>query len=111
MRTSDETTRVNASAIPAAALLASAFVLLALIVVRVAPEIGRGSAALGEMAAVGADYTMVTTEGGNEELLYVLHNRNGKLFVYEAKQAGKTVLLDVVDGAEVIARIQQRSNP
>lgn len=111
MSASNESSATNSNAIATAALLASAFVILALIVVRVAPEIGRGSAALGEMAAMGADYSMITTEGGNEELLYVLDNRTGHIFVYEARPTGKSVLLDVVHGAEVIERIKQRSNP
>ncbi len=61
-----------------------------------------------EMAAVGEDYTMVTTMGGNgEEILYVLNSRTGRLFVYEPAGGGTTGMahVDTVDVAEAIEQL------
>lgn len=61
-----------------------------------------------EMAAVGEDYTMVTTMGGNgEEILYVLNNRTGRLFVYEPAGGGTTGMahVDTVDVADAIEQL------
>ena len=64
------------------------------------------------MSSVGTDFSMMTTKGGNEELLYVLDSRSGRLFVYEPRQNGQVPLLDVVDSEKLISQVRQkRRNP
>lgn len=94
---------------PLAALWASAFVLTALIITQ-AGRLGLGNAAFGEMAADGNEYALVTTSGGNQELLYVLEKRSGRIFVYEAGQNSGMRLLDYQDVGEWVTRLQQRTN-
>jgi hypothetical protein len=75
-----------------AALWGSAFVLLALIVAQVSrlPS-GRGgptgvamAAAMGDVARAG-DYTVLTFNGGNDDVLAVLDGRGEELFLYRVK--------------------------
>lgn len=86
-----------------ASLWASAFVLAAFILA----QAGRvaGNQALAEMAADGTEYALVTTQGGNEELLYVLEKRAGRIFVYEARQNDGLNLLDFADVGEAVTRL------
>ncbi len=95
----DRTSSLAASA----ALWASAFVVAAMILT----QAGRlaGNQARAEMAADGSEYGLVTTKGGNEELLYVLEKRAGRIFVYEARQNDGLVLLDFADVGEVVTRL------
>lgn len=94
-----ETSRLTATA----SLWASAFVLAAFILA----QAGRvaGNQALAEMAADGNEYALVTTQGGNEELLYVLEKRAGRIFVYEARQNDGLNLLDFADVGEAVTRL------
>lgn len=70
-------TRVSSSA----ALWASAFVILALILVR-ADRFGPAASA-DEMVTATGDYTLLTTAGrGSAEILVVIDNRNEALIVY-----------------------------
>ncbi|MCL4197358.1 MAG: hypothetical protein KJZ69_07670 [Phycisphaerales bacterium] len=94
-----ETSRLTATA----SLWASAFVLAAFILA----QAGRvaGNQALAEMAADGNEYALVTTQGGNEELLYVLEKRTGRIFVYEARQNDGLNLLDFADVGEAVTRL------
>ena len=65
---------------PSAALWASAFVTLALILM-VAGR-GGGTQARAEMVATAGDYTIMTTEAVNDEMVLVLDERNEELLVY-----------------------------
>ncbi|MFG0328872.1 MAG: hypothetical protein ACF8PN_03130 [Phycisphaerales bacterium] len=102
-------TRTNRNAlIP---LWASAFVIAALIIMqagRVAPM----NEAQADMVAVGSDYSVMTTLGGNQEVVYVLDNREGRLFVYEpnANQGGLQ-LADVQNISELIDLMRRRQQP
>jgi len=94
----EQTSRLTATA----SLWASAFVLSAFILT----QAGRvsGNQALAEMAADSTEYALVTTKGGNEELLYVLEKRAGRIFVYEATPNALN-LLDYADIGEVVTRL------
>lgn len=76
-------------------LWATAVLLAALVTV----QLGRGGSrpfeqeALAEMVASVGDYSIMTTDGGNEELLFVLDNRNEQLLVYKVDQQRTMVLL------------------
>lgn len=62
--------------------------------------------ALAEMVASVGDYTLMTTDGGNEELLFVLDNRNEQLLVYKVDQQRTMALLarEELDGVFASAR-------
>ena len=49
--------------------------------------------ALAEMVASVGDYSIMTTNGGNEELLFVLDNRNEQLLVYKVDQQKALLML------------------
>ncbi len=74
-----------------AGLWASAFVIMALIIV----QAGKlpGNTAYGEMASSDDAYTLLTTDAGKggdarpDELLYVLDNRDRVLLVYEIEDS------------------------
>lgn len=67
-----------------AALWASAFVILAMILFRAGDL--RGTAAHGEMVAdSGSDFVVMTADGGSDDVLLVLDQRNEELFVYGVK--------------------------
>lgn len=77
------------------ALWATSVLLAAL----VALQLGRSGSpaferrAMAEMVASVGDYSIMTTDGGNEELLFVLDNRNEQLLVYKVDQQRTMVLL------------------
>ena len=62
----------------------------------VALQLGRGGSApfeqqaLAEMVTSVGDYSIMTTDGGNEELLFVLDNRNEQLMVYKVDQLARS---------------------
>ena len=66
---------------PSAALWASAFVIFALILVTAGR--GGGNAAWAEMVSSAGDYTVMTTESGNDEIVLVLDERSEELLVYK----------------------------
>ena len=75
--------------LPAAALSVVFFVLLALVTARVgaliggAPgEIEAGMAQAAELVSQTGGLTVLSTDGGNEDLLVVLDGRNEEMFVY-----------------------------
>ncbi|MEQ8844822.1 MAG: hypothetical protein RIB58_08190 [Phycisphaerales bacterium] len=91
-------------------LLASALVLLGLVVVQ-AGRSGESSpvapaSALAEMAAVGGGYAAMTTQGqsSSEELLYVLDQRAERLMVYRVENQRDVVLQRTEDLARVFAQ-------
>ncbi len=89
-------------------LWVTAIALTALVVL----QLGRGAGApfeqqaLAEMVASVGDYSIMTTDGGNEELLFVLDNRNEQLMVYKVDQQRSMVLLarEELDGVFAAAR-------
>jgi len=95
-------TRINPSA---AALWASAFVILALVIV----QAGRlpANQAHAEMANSGAGYSLVTSDSGfgddadPYELLYVIDNRDQVLLVYEVEDA-QTGQIFLRDGGSLV---------
>lgn len=64
-----------------APLWASAIVVLALILTQAGRVVG--SAAKAEMVHATGGYTIMTADGGTDEVLLVLDNRNEELFVYQ----------------------------
>ena len=67
----------------------TAIALSALLIVQLGHRLGAGpvvQSALAEMVASVGDYSIMTTDGGNEELLFVLDNRNEQLMVYRVDQ-------------------------
>jgi len=91
-----------------ASLWASAFVLCALILTQAGQM--TGNAAKAEMAVDGGEYGLVTTQGGNAELLYVLEKRTGRIFVYEARQNAGMDLLDFQDVGEWVTRMTEKGD-
>ncbi len=98
----------NESRTALASLWAAAFVIGALILT----SAGRlaGNAARAEMAIDGGEYALVTTKGGNQELLYVLEKRTGRIFVYEARSGGGMDLLDFQDVGEWVSRMTKQGD-
>jgi len=76
-------------------LWASAFLIAALIILQ-AGRLPAGPRAHAEMATTGMEYAMMTTQGGNEEILYILDKRSGHLLFYEPTSSQGMKLLDVV---------------
>lgn len=90
------TARGNAIKIPSAALWASAFVILALVIV----QAGRlpGNAAHAHMVADRGEYTLMTADSGRggdsepDEILCVIDSREQILLVYEVEDARRGVV-------------------
>ena len=75
---------------PSSALWASAFVILAMIFV-VAGR-GGGNTARAEMVSSAGDFTVMTTQGQNEQILYVLDERSEQLLVYKVVRKNEVQL-------------------
>lgn len=73
-------------------LWVSAGVLAALVVVQGAGLLDRP--AIAEMSTHKSGYAMMTTDGGAEEVLVVLDDRNESLLVYEVENRTRLVLQD-----------------
>jgi len=89
---------------PAASLWASAFVILALIIVQ-AGRMGAvpSSALAGEVSSVG-DLTVLTAAGGdNEDVLAVLDRRAERLFVYGIENQSSLQLLESYEVSRIFA--------
>ena len=80
-------------------LLASAFVVGALLVV----QAGRIEPAYGEMVSQSDEYVIMTTDGGNEELLVVLDKRTEELSVYRVEAQASLELYQKIDLPVVFA--------
>ncbi|PHQ81278.1 MAG: hypothetical protein COB69_04540 [Phycisphaera sp.] len=87
----DQPHRLNANVLWVTAMLIAALTVV---------QLGRrgGSSpfeqrALAEMVSSVGDYSIMTTDGGNEELLFVLDNRNEQLLVYRVDQQKALILL------------------
>ena len=103
-------TDTNAARRGSMPLIASALVLLALILVQ-AGRSGESSpvapnTALAEMAAISGGYAAMTTQGqsSSEELLYVLDQRAERLMVYRVENQRDIVLQRSEDLARVFAQ-------
>ncbi len=92
-QTASQSREMNLKLIP---LWASAFVLAALVVMQ-STRLHPGQIARAEMTAIGDDFSMLTTQSGNGEILTVLNNRDGNLFVYEVTSAKGMMLVDRLD--------------
>lgn len=68
------------------ALWASAFVILALILVQAGRQVGTSAKA--EMVSQTGAYTVLTADGGSNNVLVVLDKRSEEVFVYSAVQQG-----------------------
>lgn len=79
---------------PSAALWASAFVILAMILV--AAGRGGGNAAYAEMVATVGDYTVMTTQGSSDEIILVLDERNEELLVYKIQNQREIMLFETL---------------
>ena len=86
-------------------LWASAFVIAALVIMQTA-RIGAGNNAIGEMAIAGMDYTMLTTNSGNGEILAVLNNRDGNMYAYEVTSSKGINMVDRVNFSDLVAQRQ-----
>ena len=85
----------------------SAGVLAGLIVVQ-----GSGvmdSSAQAEMTSTSGAYTVMTTDGGNEELLFVVDSGQEALLVYKTDRNQGTQLLDREDLAGLFSRARARA--
>ncbi|MBL1217390.1 MAG: hypothetical protein D8M59_07825 [Planctomycetes bacterium] len=76
----------------ASVLLSCTAILMAALITIQAGHLTSGNAAHAEMATTGTEYTLITTQGGNEEMLYVLEARTGNLLVYEPSVSGMRLL-------------------
>ncbi len=91
-------------------LIASAFVIAALILSQ-ANRLDLGNDAHAGMVAVGHEYVMTTAEGGNGEILYVLNNREGRLYVYAISPSAGFKLADVVECGQLVERLTEKAQP
>ncbi|MEM8756303.1 MAG: hypothetical protein AAGF47_00795 [Planctomycetota bacterium] len=86
---------------PADLLWVSAFALAAVVIVQIGGRLGAGSpepTVLADMVAhVGELSAMTTASSEDEELLYVLDNRNEQLLIYEIGQQRTLDLMDRQD--------------
>ncbi len=77
------------------ALWASAFVILAVLIF----QAGRinNNPAQAEMVSRVGEYTLMTTDGGNEEVIVVIDNRNEDLLIYKVLQQKELNLFQKID--------------
>ena len=88
-------------------LWVSAGVLAAMIVVQ-----GSGvfeSPALAEMATTNGSYSMLTTDGGNDEILVVVDSRQESLMVYRTVNNNALVLLEREELSSLFTRARARA--
>ncbi|MBO6740092.1 MAG: hypothetical protein JJ916_09550 [Phycisphaerales bacterium] len=88
-------------------LWVSAGVLAALIVVQGAGLID--SPAQAEMASSSGAYTMITTDGGNDEILVVVDSSQESLMVYRSDRNQGLQLLEREDLAGLFSRARARA--
>lgn len=81
--------------VQSASLWASAFVLMGLLLL----QAGRihENPAYGDMASRVGGFTIMTTEGGNDEVIVVIDNRNEDLLLYRVRQQRELELLQKLD--------------
>lgn len=88
-------------------LWVSAGVLAALIVVQGAGMLD--SPAKAEMSVTSGAYSMMTTDGGNEEILVVVDSRQESLMVYKVFNRERLQLLDREDLGVLFTRARTRA--
>ncbi len=88
-------------------LWVSAGVLAALIVVQGAGMLDTPAQA--EMTSASGSYTMMTTDGGNDELLFVVDSGHESLLVYRTDRSQGMQLLEREDLAGLFARARARA--
>lgn len=88
-------------------LWVSAGVLAALIVVQGAGILDTPAHA--EMTSASGSYTMMTTDGGNDELLFVVDSGQESLLVYKTDRSQGMQLLEREDLAGLFARARARA--
>lgn len=88
-------------------LWVSAGVLAALIVVQGAGLLDAPAHA--EMAITSGSYTMVTTDGGNDEILAVVDSRQESLMIYRSFSNNRVQLLDRENLATLFERARARA--
>lgn len=93
------TTRVGHERRPGGMLWVTAGVLGTLLAIRMG-DAGPG-VALGEMVTEQGSYVLMTTDGGTQEVLAVVDNRNERLLMYRYDQQGGLVL----DAADSLRRL------
>lgn len=104
-------TRTHVS--PIAALWAGAAVLTALIIVQAGRGVeGLDAAAQAEMVSEVGDFTMMTTDAGNEEIVLVLDARSEDLSIYRVDQQTTLELYQRVNLQRIFgdARVRSRSD-
>ena len=88
-------------------LWVSAGVLAALIVVQGAGMLDTPAQA--EMSSSSGSYTLMTTDGGNDELLFVVDSGQESLLVYKTDRGQGTQLLEREDLAGLFSRARARA--
>lgn len=81
-------------------------VFVALFVVRGGPGM---PTAFAEMASVSGSYTMMTTDGGNDEILVVIDSREEMALVYRIDQMNRLTLLERERLSELFVRARART--
>lgn len=81
----------------------------ALIVVVLRPGAGGPPSAFAEMAIDKGGYTMMTTDGGNDEVLVVIDSRAEMVMVYRAAPNGGLDLLEREDLSSLFARAKTQA--
>jgi len=93
------------SGISAAALWASAFVILALVIV----QADRSGVALGEMTTSSGGYTVLTTDGGSDEPLMVIDQRRELLLIYQVENQTRVLLRQRVELPQLFTDARDRA--
>ncbi len=95
MNNQNNNDKTSKFALPLVPLWASAFLLAGLIIFQ-AGQRNLGNQAKAEMAAVGSEFSMVTTNSGNGEYLTILNGRDGNMYVYDVTTSKGVSLVDRV---------------
>ena len=88
-----------------AALWASAFVILALVIV----QADRSGVAKGDMTATSGGYAVLTTDGGSDEPLMVIDQRRELLLVYQVENQTRVLLRQRVELPQLFADARDRA--
>lgn len=86
---------------------------LALLIITIAGRPMLPEAAARGLVAQSGDYTAMTVDGGNEEILVVLDGRSERLFVYKVLNQTSVQLYQREDVSRIFgdARARSRGNP
>ncbi len=67
------------------------------------------SQAMAEMATTSGTYSMMTTDGGNDEILVVVDSRQESLMVYRTLNTRELVMLDREELSSLFSRARARA--